>query len=435
MRVVHRITDFITCAYFTAWDYMRRWVFDEFWLLGGRGSGKSTVAARRIIDDMIHDKTANWVCFKQYQVDIEGTVYAECVKAINRAGLQALFKCITSPYEITYLPTGQKILFRGLIGGGAQTKGLTFLVGYCHGAWFEEADQFRSQKEIDTVLQTVGRGGPHFQVIYTYNPPENKAHWINVESAKHNPHRYVLHTTYKDWNAEWLGGFFFRKMEAIRSDGEAGELRYQHEYLGIPTGNGNEIFRNVRGVRFTPEQVAQMRAKRYGMDFGQSDPTTLVLTNYIPRMESNDKGVMEDIGGTLQIYGDWYRTDALNRDVYAELKRRDLLDKPIHGDPGGGGKGVIAEMRDMGVRFLKQAYKPAGSVERGIRWLRQCRHIEIDTVEAPDAYREFSTYCFAAMRDGTNRNEYPDLDNHTIDATRYSRQDDIYRSAGSRLLM
>ena len=434
MGIVYRVSDFITSAYYAAWDYMRRWLFDEFWFLGGRGSGKSTVAARRIIDDILHDRTANWVCFKRYQVDIESTVYAECVKAINRSGLAPLFKCITSPFEISYVPTGQKILFRGL-DKGAQSKGLTFLVGYCHGAWFEETDQFTSQKEIDTVLQTVGRGGEHFQVIYTYNPPENKAHWINVEAAKHNPHRFKLHTTYKDWNADWLGGFFFRKMEAIRNDGEAGELRYKHEYLGIPTGSGNEIFKNIHAVRFTSDDIAAMRSKRYGMDFGQSDPTTLVETNYIPRLEKNDRGAMEDIGGTLQIFGCWYKTDALNREVHAELKRRNLLNAIISGDPGGGGKSVIHEMNDLGIRFLKQAYKPAGSVERGIKWMRQCQRIEIDTVAAPDAYREFSQYSFVTMRDGTNRNEYPDLDNHTIDAVRYSREDDIFKGVGSRLLI
>lgn len=431
-RAVYRMTDFITPAYHAAWDYMRRWLFDEFWLLGGRGSGKSTVAARRIVDDVLHDPTANWVCYKRYQVDIEGSVYSECVKAISRAGLAPLFKCISSPFEITYLPTGQKILFRGL-DKGAQSKGQTFSVGYCHGAWFEEADQFKSQKEIDTVLQTLGRGGPLFQVIYTYNPPESKAHWINVEAARRNPHRFILHTTYRDWNPDWLGGFFFRKMEAIRADGERGETRYRHEYLGVPTGSGNEIFRRVRAVRFAPEDVAAMRSRRNGMDFGQSDPTVLMQTNYVPRWVTDDCGVSVDVGGTLQVYGEWYRTDALNRQVYDELRRRGLLHEEIVGDPGGGGKGVIREMNDLGVSGLRQAYKPAGSVERGINWMRAC-DIEIDDAACPNAWREFSQYAYDTLRDGTNRNEFPDRDNHCIDAVRYSREGDIFGAATSHVL-
>ena len=95
---------------------------------------------------------------------------------------------------------------------------------------------------------------------------------------------------------------------------------------------------------------------------------------------------------------------------------------------------VIAELRDMGARGLVQAYKPGGSVERGINFLRQCSRIEIDAENAPGALAEFRQYQFDRMRDGTNRNEFPDRDNHYIDAVRYSRQDDIFRGAGSRLL-
>ena len=425
------ISNFITRAWYAAWDYLRRMLFDEYWFIGGRGTGKSTVAARRIVDDIIHDPLANWACYKKHAVEIETTCYAECVKAINRANLQPFFKCITSPHEITYLPTGQKIFFRGLDSAG-KSKGITATVGYIKGGWFEETDQFTSQAEIDTVLQSIGRGGAHFQVIYTYNPPISKAHWINVEAAKHNPHRYIFHTTYKDWNAEWLGPFFFHKMEAIRAQSEK---RYQHEYLGIPTGTGNEIFTNVHAVTFTPEQIAEMRSIRYGMDFGQSDPTTLVKTNYIPNWVTDDKGRREDIGGVLQIVYAWGKSGALNREVYAELKKRELLTTQIYGDPGGGGKGVIHEMNDLGVRGLVQAYKPGGSVERGINWMRQCARIEIDKVNAQAAFQEFSTYAFEKMRDGTNRNEFPDRDNHYIDGTRYSRQDDIFRGGASRLLI
>ena len=56
-------------------------------------------------------------------------------------------------------------------------------------------------------------------------------------------------------------------------------------------------------------------------------------------------------------------------------------------------------------------------------------------MEAADAYREFTGYLFATVRDGTLRNEYPDLDNHTIDGTRYSQQENIFKNCGSSLLV
>lgn len=425
------ISSFITPSWYTAWDYLRRCLFMEYWFIGGRGTGKSTVTPRHIVDDMLHDPLANWVAYKKAKVEIESTVYAECKKAIDRAFLTDFFDFKTSPFEITYRPTGQKIFFRGM-DSGAKAKGITAVHGYIKGAWLEEADQFDSQEEIDTVLQSVGRGGPYFKVIYTYNPPVSTAHWINREAAKYNPSRYLFHTTYKDWNPDWLGPFFFHKMNAIRAQSEK---RFQHEYLGIPTGTGDEIFTNVHAVEFTKEQIQAFRSVRYGMDFGQSDPTTLVCTDYTPHWVTDDKtGKREDIGGVLRIFNTWGKSSALNRDVFAEIEKRGLLNTRIYGDPGGGGKGVIREMRELGVRGLKQAYKPAGSVERGINWLRQCERIEIDKVTATGALDEFSLYAYAKMRDGTNRNEFPDLNNHFIDATRYSREEDIFGGMGSRLL-
>lgn len=429
--MTYRISEFITPAWYPAWDYLRRSLFMEYWFMGGRGTGKSTVTARHVIDDVLHDGASNWVCYKKHAVEIETTVYAECRKAIARAGLQDYFRCISSPFEISYLPTGQKIFFRGLDNAG-KSKGITATVGYIKGAWFEEADQFASQEEIDTVLQSVGRGGDGFKVVYTFNPPVSAAHWINVEAGRANPRRYVFRTTYEDWNADWLGEFFFYKMNAIRAQSET---RFRHEYLGIPTGSGNEIFTNVHAVTFSPDQIAEMRSVRYGMDFGQADPTTLVATNYVPRWVTDDRGRREDVGGVLQVFDAWGKSGALNREVFAELERRGLLSTAIYGDPGGGGKGVIRELRDMGVRGLQQAHKPGGSVESGINWMRQCSRIEIDGGRAAGALREFQQYAFAKMRDGSNRNEFPDLDNHFIDAVRYSRQEDIFRNCGSRLLI
>ena len=104
----------------------------------------------------------------------------------------------------------------------------------------------------------------------------------------------------------------------------------------------------------------------------------------------------------------------------------------IRGDHGGGGKSVINELRDMGVRGLVQAYKPGGSVERGLNWMRDLQAIEIGD-DCPWAQREFKQYMWAQMRDGTNRNEFPDKDNHIIDGTRYSREDEIFANGRSRL--
>lgn len=426
-----KVSELVPEVYHPAWRSMRDFSHDEYWLKGGRGSAKSTIAALRGVTLVARDPTANFACYKKHAVEIETSVFAECQKAIARLGWQDAFKCISSPYEITFRPTGQKIFFRGMDDPN-KSKGVTATVGYIQGAWFEETDQFAGQKEIDTVLQTLGRGGPHFQAICTYNPPESSSNWVNVEAAKADAHRFLLHTTYKDIPEEWLGPFFFRKMEAIRA---SSETRYRHEYLGEVTGTGNEIFTRVVDRRFTDEDIAEMRSKAYGMDFGQSDPTTLVGTNYIANWVTDEHGRTEDAGGVLQIFDEWYKCDARNYEVKAAIEERGLMRTPIIGDPGGGGKGVIREMQAAGVRGIRQAYKPGGSVETGIRWMRNCIRIEIDAKRCPNAFREFTQYQYVTLRDGTNRNEPPDRDNHTIDGTRYSRERDIFRGRTSGLLI
>lgn len=414
-----RVTDLITPRYFGVWDDMRSFRHAEYWLSGGRGSGKSTVAALRVVTALLRDPLANAVCYKKHRTEIRDSVFAECVKAIQRLGLSGLFRLSENPTLVTYRPTGQRILFRGLDDAG-KSKGLAVTVGYVQVAWFEEYDQYNGQREIDTVLLSLERGGPRFQSVCTYNPPETRANWVNVESLKPSPSRLCLRTSYLDWRADWLGPGFIARAERVRAEDPT---RYAHEYLGEVTGTGGEVFRNLDVRPITPEERGRFRRVRWGMDFGQADPTTLVGTNY------------DADGRTLYVFRSWSKRDAYNADVFAALAGNGLLSTPVIGDEGGGGKGVMKELRRMGARLLRDAYKPAGSVERGVRWLRELRKIVIDPETAPGAADEFSRYEWERLRDGTYRNEYPDRDNHFIDAARYANEADILGGSGSRLLV
>lgn len=419
MTAPTRISDLITPRYFAVWDDMRSFAHAEYWLSGGRGSGKSTVAALRVVTALLRDPLANAVCYKKHRTEIRDSVFAECVKAIQRLGLSELFRLSENPTLITYRPTGQRILFRGLDDAG-KSKGLAVTVGYVQVAWFEEYDQYNGQREIDTVLLSLERGGPRFQSVCTYNPPETRANWVNVEALKPNPARLSLRTDYRDWRADWLGPGFIARAERVRAEDP---VRYAHEYLGEVTGTGGEVFRNLEIRPVTREEREGFRRVRWGMDFGQADPTTLVGTNY----DANTR--------TLFIFRSWSKRDAYNADILAALAENALLSTPVIGDEGGGGKGVMKELRRMGARLLREAYKPAGSVERGVRWLRERRRIVIDPESAPGAADEFSRYEWERLRDGTYRNEYPDRDNHFIDAVRYANESDIFNGAGSRLLI
>ena len=414
-----RLSGLVPEVFHPVWRSMRAFERVEYWLVGGRGAAKSTVAALRCLSAIARDPDANVVAFKKHGVEIENTVYAEFGKAVSRLNWGDLFRFKTSPYQIVYRPTGQRVFFRGL-DDPDKTRSFSASRGYVQIGWFEEYSQYEGQREIDTVLQSIGRGGPRFQMLATYNPPETRAAWVNVERAKPNPDRWVHESSYLDIPPEWLGPAFFRIAERVRRENPE---RYRHDYLGEVTGTGGEVFRNLEAREVTDEEIGRFRRVRWGMDFGQADPTVLVGTNY------------DADARTLTFFDEWGKSDAFIDEMLEAIAARGLLNTPIVGDEGGGGKGVIKELRAKGVRRIAEAYKPPGSVAKGMRWYRDLARIVIDPKRCPRAWEEFSGYEYDRLRDGTFRNEYPDRDNHRIDAGRYANEDAIWGACRSRLLV
>jgi phage terminase large subunit len=73
----------------------------------------------------------------------------------------------------------------------------------------------------------------------------------------------------------------------------------------------------------------------------------------------------------------------------------------------------------MGVKSIA-AKKGPDSVRHGMRWLQDLGAIVIDPARTPNIAREFSGYEYKQDRFGNFLAEYPDKDNHAIDATRYA---------------
>ena len=64
-----------------------------------------------------------------------------------------------------------------------------------------------------------------------------------------------------------------------------------------------------------------------------------------------------------------------------------------------------------------------------MKWLQSLREIVIDPVTAPNCAREFQRYEYELTADGLPLSEFPDKDNHTIDAVRYAMQT-VWRRKG-----
>ncbi|WP_288958738.1 terminase large subunit, partial [uncultured Leuconostoc sp.] len=80
---------------------------------------------------------------------------------------------------------------------------------------------------------------------------------------------------------------------------------------------------------------------------------------------------------------------------------------------------TIAELRGHGLK-IRPARKGKGSVEHGIKWLQDLNEIVIDPRRTPNIHREFVGYELETDGNGNLRGQYPDKNNHSIDATRYA---------------
>jgi len=78
----------------------------------------------------------------------------------------------------------------------------------------------------------------------------------------------------------------------------------------------------------------------------------------------------------------------------------------------------INDYKDMGLP-AKGAIKGAGSIDYGMKWL-QCRTIVIDPERTPYARDEIINYEYERDKEGNVISGYPDANNHSIDALRYS---------------
>ncbi|MGI5912979.1 MAG: terminase large subunit, partial [Syntrophomonadaceae bacterium] len=93
----------------------------------------------------------------------------------------------------------------------------------------------------------------------------------------------------------------------------------------------------------------------------------------------------------------------------------------------------IAELKSFGMK-IKGAKKGPGSVEFGIKFLQDLEQIIIDPERCPLAAREFINYSLETDRNGIVKSQFPDKDNHSIDAVRYGLEDDMKSGSGLSIL-
>jgi len=410
-----RLSELIAPSFHRLHKEIKAEKFDEIWLKGGRGSTKSTFASIQILLGIIKEPDANAVVFRRYQNELRDTVFGQFEWTASKMGIAHLFKFQVSPMQIIYIPTGQRIVFRAA-DNPMKLKSINLGRGYVKYAWFEEVDQFASMDEIRNILQSLFRGENKKRIsFFSYNPPKSGRSWVNQEAKIPKPGRRVHHSTYLDVPPEWLGERFLADAEHLK---KVNETAYRHEYLGEEVGTGLEVFTNIELRTISDEEIATFDRIRQGLDFGYAvDPLAFERMHY-------DRGRRR-----LYLFAEISGLNLFNRQFWEKAQRyNDVMTIADSAEPKS-----IAELKSWGMK-IKGAKKGPGSVEFSIKFLQDLEVIIIDPERCPLAAREFINYSLEADRNGIVKSQFPDKDNHSIDACRYGLEDDMKSGSGLSVL-
>lgn len=379
----------------------------HYWLKGGRGSTKSSFISLQIILGIMEDKDANCVALRKVGQNLKDSVYEQLQWAISALGVENLWHGKVSPLELVYSPTGQRIIFRGA-DKPKKIKSTKFRKGYCKYLWYEEVDEFGGMAEIRTINQSLMRGGNKFVVFYSFNPPKSQRNWTNEEMTKERPDKLVHHSTYLTVPVAWLGEQFFIEAEHLK---KTKPENYQHEYLGEVVGTGGEVFHNITLRTISDEEIRAFDRIARGLDWGYAtDPFSYTVNHY------------DKTRRRLYIFYEIHKVGLSNRKAAELIKKENKFNRLITCDSAE--PKSIAEVSSLGLRVVG-AKKGPDSVEYGIKWLQDLEEIIIDPNRCPATAKEFNEYELEKDKYGEFKAHFPDKNNHTIDAVRYSRESDM----------
>ncbi len=259
---------------------------------GGRGSGKSSDISI-IITQLIMRYPVNAVVVRKTDNTLATSVFEQIKWAIEQQKVSHLFKVKVSPMEVTYIPRGNRIIFRGA-QNPERLKSLKDSRFPFSIMWIEELAEFKTEDEVTTITNSLLRGeldkGLFYKFFFSYNPPKRKQSWVNkkYETSFQPENTFVHHSTYMD--NPYISKQFIQEAEATKM---RNELRYRWEYMGEAIGSGVVPFNNLRIEKIPDELFNTFDNIRNAVDFG--------LTKIAPMYSDVYSKLGEHISGVRKI--------------------------------------------------------------------------------------------------------------------------------------
>lgn len=214
---------------------------------GGRGSTKTSKNSLKVVYHCIKEKDCSAVILRNYQNSLRNSVYKEIKRALKRLKLieGIHYKATLSPMGIK-LWNGNNIYFAGA-DDYEQLKGMIDENTPIKIVWFEELTGFKDEEQIEQIIATFSRGNDDWFIsLFSFNPPKNKYHWVNMwtEKMKKRDDVLITESDYRTVPREWLGKMFIDEAERME---QYDPKRYRWIYLGEVIG--------MEGMILNPDQI------------------------------------------------------------------------------------------------------------------------------------------------------------------------------------
>ncbi len=397
-----KLADVVGKGYGEYWNCKKRYRVCK----GGRASKKSKTTALNFIVRIMQYPNANLLVVRRVFRTIKDSCFSELKWAMNRLGVARYWDVKESPLEMTYIPTGQKIFFRGL-DDPIKITSITVEHGVLCWLWVEEAYEISSEEDFDMLDESIRGSMPEGlfkQVTITFNP-WNERHWLKRRFFDSSCDDVLAMTTDYTCN-EWLDKAdldFFERLKATNPK------RFRVVGLGEWGITNGAVFDNYE---IAPFDIGEVRGKlnvqaAFGLDFGYvNDPSALFC------------GLVDKGAKVVYVFDEIYEYGLSNERLFEKIAGAGYRKEHITADAAE--PKSIDRLRTLGLYHISAARKGSDSVKSGIDFLSDF-HIIIHP-KCKNFINEISNYCWETDENGKLSNNPCDAYNHLMDAMRYAME-------------
>ena len=357
---------------------------------------------------------SNALVVRQTFASLKDSVWSDLQWSCDKLGVSHLWSFTKSPLEATYIPTGQKILFRGCDDGGLKITSISVPKGVLNYVLFEEAYQisYDSFCKIDLSVRGILPEGYFVRIMLIFNPW--RKNWLYDEFFAEPRDNVLAMTT--TWRCnEWIGEETIKLFEEMR-------IRNPRRWLVESEGE----FGQADGVAFTNFKMEDFDLSKLdnkndlklvnGIDWGFQDPTVFL------------RSAVDMENKRIYIYEEHWN-QFMTPDDILELLKRNKLDK-VEFIADDARPEIIRQLNQKGCK-IRATKKGKNSIVEGVQWLQDFEIIIHPN--CPKTYEEFTLYSFVKDKDGKLTDKLEDANCHCIDSLRYSCNDLIRSKKKSRI--